>query len=171
MTAMTHKCPDCQVPLRTESFEGLSIEECPQCAGIWILDQDLKRLEAEGAAELERLDAAGKPSRTPSPAPSTRPCPACNLIMERFHFAYNTPVVLDRCTLCEGLWIDDGELTGMAAVLHAEEHPEHDPATAKAEAALVMARFEMEHERTMDRYRMITKICRGLSWRMWWYWL
>ena len=115
---MIRTCPVCRIGLVDQKFDGVNFAECPQCAGVWILEEELKRLESVGVDELKRLDAMERPmSVPPPPASSVFACPSCGGAMEQFHFLYNTPIMLHRCQPCGGLWIEDGEMAQMATMI------------------------------------------------------
>ena len=53
------KCPVCDVPLSISSREGVEIDFCPQCRGVW-LDR----------GELDKIVDRAATSLAPSPAPT-----------------------------------------------------------------------------------------------------
>lgn len=178
---MKHGCPDCRVPLVEKSYDQIVFKECPECAGLWILEKDLSTIEARDPHALAVIDSLDKPSKEPVYRSSARPCPECGLLMERFRFNRNTPIILDRCMCCEGIWVDDGELAQMASVLTppVQQSPTpmystaEDLALKKAKAAELMAQFTAEHEARMARYRMFSALCGGLDRRRrnsLWFW-
>lgn len=167
---MTHGCPDCRLPLVDKTYNQVSFRECPECTGLWILEKDLTSIEAEDAHALAIVDSLDRPTKDPVYNSGARPCPACGLLMERFRFLQSTSIILDRCVCCEGIWADDGELAQMARVLDiAPPTPPEHLALTQAKAEELMARFTAEHEARMARYEMITKACRAMSHRAWWY--
>ena len=61
------KCPACDVPLSMTDRQGIEIDYCPQCRGVWLDRGELdKIIERTGAVE-----AASRPA-APAPAPPTR---------------------------------------------------------------------------------------------------
>jgi len=47
----------------------------------------------------------------PAIAPETLECPRCNIALRRFHDPQLPPdVIIDRCRLCEGMWVNAGSL-------------------------------------------------------------
>jgi Zn-finger nucleic acid-binding protein len=174
---MVHSCPTCKVPLKDQAFDGVAFAECPECAGVYIHEEDLRKLETQSVHELDKLDMANVALHPAGSASDVLACPQCDKPMEQFHFLIDGPVLLHRCNACEGLWIEHGKLTQMAAAIEAAHSPatpeerialNHSAPTAaapRAESAAEM-QFDREHERTMARYRGITAVCRGLSTRM-----
>ena len=56
------KCPVCDVPLSISSREGVEIDFCPQCRGVW-LDR----------GELDKVIERASASLAPAPAPARSP--------------------------------------------------------------------------------------------------
>lgn len=161
---MAHICPDCGIQLVHKVLDAIGYEECEQCAGIWVTELALKCFEDKGADELARLDDANRPARVVD-HPMTRACPECKRPMQRFAFPAAPPVELDRCELCEGLWIDDGELFRMAEAIEIANRPAA-PQPTRLDPDAVLAAFAMEHDRAMARNRMIGMLCKGMSIRV-----
>jgi Zn-finger nucleic acid-binding protein len=151
---MSDSCPVCRISLRDREFLNISFRECPQCAGIWLFKEALSSIQNEDARNLAVMEsmASGIPSAKPS---VVRECPSCGLAMERFRYLIHTPIALDRCNSCKGLWIDDGELMQMAEALTQEvQQPagiDCDP-ELEARKRVTIALFTTQHEREMARY-------------------
>ena len=64
------KCPACDVPLSMTDRQGIEIDYCPQCRGVWLDRGELdKIIERTGAAE-----AASRPAvAAPQPPRQDRP--------------------------------------------------------------------------------------------------
>ena len=144
---MALSCPDCGNTLTVERYSGVEIEDCGKCGGIWLDAGELKRLLDDPAA-LRAAESENVPSvtREESANPDRR-CPKCNAVLESFHYAYHTPVVLDSCISCSGIWVQDGELANIEEYLRREKRPlsEHE------QAAIGAAESIAEHDRFIDR--------------------
>ncbi len=82
------------------------VDQCRSCGGIWF---DRKELEVI-------MDLAAQDLSIPSGAEETkRTCPRDfeNLVTFRYP---QTEVMVDMCRVCEGLWLDGGELTEIRKV-------------------------------------------------------
>jgi len=100
-------CPACKVPLIVAERDGLELDVCLQCHGMWLDAGELallaekfgRRLEAGGQAGLVKAQVEESP----------RPCPRCD---KRMHKAWlgKPRVLLDSCPAGHGLWFDAGEL-------------------------------------------------------------
>ena len=49
-------CPHCRTPLETRSTDGVEIDECPSCQGIWFDADELRRVKDEADPDLRWLD-------------------------------------------------------------------------------------------------------------------
>ncbi len=59
-------CPVCRVPLAMSDRQGIEIDYCPQCRGVWLDRGELDKI-------IERSAPAAQPA--PQPAPQTPPPP------------------------------------------------------------------------------------------------
>lgn len=77
-------------------FQEVDLDVCPGCAGIWF---DL--------GELEEILGTKAPSAR-DPGLTTRKCPRCAFRLKPYRMAKGVEV--DKCTGCEGVYLDAGEL-------------------------------------------------------------
>ncbi|MEP9377580.1 zf-TFIIB domain-containing protein [Aquabacter sp. CN5-332] len=64
-------CPVCKLPLVMSERQGVEIDYCPQCRGVW-----LDRGELDKIIERSGREAASQPQAQPQPAPAYQPQPA-----------------------------------------------------------------------------------------------
>lgn len=100
--------------MRKRQYEGVTIDECGQCASVWLdrgeLGPILDTRDAEFTIErralyFERLRSGVRRGDAPP-----RACPVCGVEMQVFNYGGNSGVFLDRCPDKHGLWLDPGEL-------------------------------------------------------------
>jgi len=61
------KCPNCNVPLIMSERQGIEIDYCPQCRGVWLDRGELDKIIERSAAEpMGNQPPAGNPF---NPAP------------------------------------------------------------------------------------------------------
>ena len=108
-------CPRCSAALRTEFYEGVEVDRCAGCQGIWLDNQELKPIldrrevifsEAEIAAVQGVNEQVSREDRSNTDGP---PCPVCGALMNEYTYMYDSGIVLDQCTE-HGVWFDAGEL-------------------------------------------------------------
>jgi len=167
---MDNYCPVCKIPLAGKNYDGVKYLECSQCAGIWIYDDDLKRLESENVQDLNTIDSMNVPMHPVGSPVDLLACPECGNDLVQFHFLMEGPIILHRCDPCKGLWIGDGELVQMAAAIKAANLPPTPAEIHSAANAATEAQFDQEHAATMARCHMISNVCRQLSTRVGYGW-
>ncbi len=58
-------CPTCRVNLTMSERQGIEIDYCPQCRGVWLDRGELDKI-------IERSEGAGAPPRQAAPQPQYR---------------------------------------------------------------------------------------------------
>ncbi len=111
------KCPVCKEELlQPATLEtNLPIHRCEKCAGLWLRSNDyLAWLKTHGPA------LAPKGAETTSvptwDLPTLKLCPDCKRIMLRFKVLPNVDFYLDRCSHCNGVWLDKNEWDVLVAL-------------------------------------------------------
>ena len=100
------QCPKCQNRLHERPLRetGVKVDVCPSCRGLWFEIGELQR-------HLDTVEGKFVP---PADARvSRRPCPACRVQMTAFEYL-GTGVDVDFCESCRGVWLDVGEIKGLA---------------------------------------------------------
>ena len=103
--AMQRPCPRDRSPLAPRKLEGVTVDECPKCAGVFFDAAELGRVtgDKELAAYLAQVHGQ---------ATSPMVCPGCGGLMDLDKVA---DVEVDHCTSCHGVWLDAGEMDRIAA--------------------------------------------------------
>ncbi len=103
-------CPVDSHKLITIDIEDILIEYCPECYGIWF---DLGELEKLLNRKLNKKINKNKlfldRTVTEDVNKMLKKCPVCrkNMIIKK---DYNADVFIDICSICNGIWLDTGEL-------------------------------------------------------------
>jgi Zn-finger nucleic acid-binding protein len=110
------KCPRDATELRTESYRGIEVFQCPECNGRWLENDELGELEATVADEEERLGTIEY-----AQTESELLCIVCSRRMVAFNYrAYN--LQLDTCEELHGYWLDAGEENRVRDILKERVH-------------------------------------------------
>lgn len=109
---MLKDCPRCYRILVEEEFEGVRVDACPGCGGIWFDEGELPRLAQAGAGALRRLDDRHTDTGFYTRRSQAR-CPTCRAPLTEFTLPHAPDVKLDGCQTCRGIWIDEGELADL----------------------------------------------------------
>lgn len=167
---MSRICPDCQSPLQAKGYEGVTIDVCAACAGIFFDEGEVAQVMAKGLSAMEELDAeiapAGSIELSTSIEPTkgvARKCPNCSTGMDKFRYMYSSDVVLDECKKCGGIWVEDGELRRMREVVAAHRKPPSRP-EARRVAVMSAAGAAAPEERGFSlRIRRVQDFLRGVG--------
>jgi Zn-finger nucleic acid-binding protein len=109
-------CPNCKRPLKLTSYEGIGIETCEACGGAWLDAPELGKIVALRQvkfSENERQSiakAAAIRGVVLSSVDRNLVCPKCGGTTDPVNFGGDTGIIIDRCTKCQGMWLDKGEL-------------------------------------------------------------
>ena len=110
------KCPDCGVDLAQAKRDGVEMEICPSCQGMWLTSQELVQLEDE----VFDFGDDEKGSLMLGSQPSTRKCPQCGKAMKTFQYRLYD-LDLDFCEDQHGYWLDAGEDKRVLDLMKKEE--------------------------------------------------
>jgi Zn-finger nucleic acid-binding protein len=102
MNQPTLTCPRDGTLLSDDRVQGVHVDRCATCRGIWLDPHELDELEAAGVDEDTRRGTVEFAQR-----PSELSCPVCGRAMRAFNYrAHN--VELEICDE-HGYWLDHGE--------------------------------------------------------------
>lgn len=112
MTTTEPCCPRCSTPLSRLRIGGADTDVCESCGGLWLDRLELARFEDPQSAFGDALVAHLSQFPPALMDPSTRlRCPRHpEVVMLRRAFSRSSPVQIDECPECGGLWLDTDEL-------------------------------------------------------------
>jgi len=118
-------CPNCRIPLRRDSYEGVPLDRCPACRGCYVTPDKMSRVLAREEyafpESVKRLAKAipGLRSRTravkrfgsrPYERLKERQCPQCGAAVVRKFYTEAYLVEVEQCWVCGLTWLDKHEL-------------------------------------------------------------
>ena len=114
------RCPRCSQGLVETTYEGVKVDLCASCKGIWLDQGELKPiLDAQilqfDAATLERGRAGPKMGIPDAEKQSIEACPKCSKPMAAMNFGANSGIIVDVCS-GHGMWLDRQELETIQAI-------------------------------------------------------
>jgi Zn-finger nucleic acid-binding protein len=122
------QCPKDKSAMRTIPVQNSTFDTCDTCGGVWFDEEELKKTARAFAwgipAQVEELTPIIKENDVPDAEVKTDlpygegvTCPVDGNTTERFIYAGDSRIVLDRCPSCNGTWFDGDELVRMAGYL------------------------------------------------------
>jgi uncharacterized protein len=113
-------CAACHGPMIRFGAQGMTLDGCSRCGGLWLDKGELGSLLQLPRAALKMVEqqlrggtpAAGGPGAASRALdrPAALPCPACHRLMHEHPYALQSGVRIDQCYECRGVWLDAGEL-------------------------------------------------------------
>ena len=140
-------CPRCGGPaLGPAETDGVLLQGCAGCGGIWVDDGSSRRLIAAPSAQAAQLaSVASQNARQQVDTSSTVACPVCRKTMRHQDFP-NARLRLDVCD-AHGSWFDRGELAALVELLHAQKNKQ-----AELQRAIASAELEGDLRQIKDLY-------------------
>ena len=101
-------CPNYNEPLIVLDWQGVEIDMCASCGGVWLDAGELEFIGEKAGADTG--DLTGMLERARRGDLTKRPCPRCGRKLRALHACEDEPVELDHCPRGHGIWFDRGEL-------------------------------------------------------------
>ena len=116
-------CPVCRATMRATDLQGVVVDGCPRCGGVWLDYAELQRLAQKGAPALAEAEAAFSAAPQSHGGGWRRRCPVCGVPLREFEFSNLAGLRLDGCDQCKGIWADEGEMAELARRLTGGSSP------------------------------------------------
>ena len=114
------KCPKCSAELFTFTIDGIALEQCKECEGMWFDKNELRQVKDHADSDLNWLDfEIWEHTDKFKMKEQKYHCPKCNEKMEVLDYD-NTNVEINFCKKCEGVWIDKGGVQKLIDALEEE---------------------------------------------------
>ena len=108
------RCPKCRSDMEQIMIDGMEVDRCSSCHGLWFDDGELSKLSnKEAAAALDIGDVVT--GKKQNEIEHYR-CPRCAGPMNRLVDPAQTHIWFEQCGSCRGSFFDAGELTDLATV-------------------------------------------------------
>lgn len=113
-------CPRCREPMVAFELEGIEIDQCLECRGVWLDGGELETITERAGVDAGPLTQAVH-QQTKRGRRTDLKCPRCGRRMLAIELGDAQPVELDRCPLEHGLWFDAGEMGQLIEQFHQGE--------------------------------------------------
>jgi len=100
-------CPKCQAAMETVSYEGIEVQRCTSCKGLWFAALEAEHLKnMKGSESIDTGDPAkGRSMNTINKIL----CPECATPMIQMVDMDHPDLHFESCKVCYGLFFDAGE--------------------------------------------------------------
>ncbi|MEM7622173.1 MAG: zf-TFIIB domain-containing protein [Planctomycetota bacterium] len=109
------RCPRDGEPMRRWTLEGIQVDRCVECAGIWLDAGELEQLldlHRSSKADIGRLDHGM--GEEPLVERDPRLCPRDGSPLRAVTDARQSHITYDACPACRGMFFDTGELADLS---------------------------------------------------------
>lgn len=114
------ECPKCTQELFTFEIDGIELEQCKNCEGIWFDKNELDQIKDKADSDLNWMDVElWKHPDKFKLGLNKYTCPKCGDKMEVLDYD-NTNIEINYCKSCEGVWLNKGGLQNLIDVLEEE---------------------------------------------------
>lgn len=107
-------CPKCDCELEIVVVKDVKLEICSSCDGIWFDYEELYKIVRIPEEELRGTDIEKSLEKNHENDPDDNgfhiTCPKCGDPMEIQTYCCDSGVKMDKCSRCNGIWLDDGEI-------------------------------------------------------------
>jgi uncharacterized protein len=100
-------CPKCQSPMEAVTFEGVTVDRCTGCKGIWFDAHEqnvLKKVKGAEAIDVGNIQTGRKMDQI-----TDVQCPRCQTPMTQMEDVDQHHITFEMCTGCQGVFLDAGE--------------------------------------------------------------
>ncbi len=112
-------CPVCRIPLVGFELEGIELDRCVDCRGIWLDPGELEAIAEAAGVPPGGLTAALRASA--GKKHGERKCPRCGRRLKTVRIGPQNSMEIDHCPRGDGLWFDHGEMDLLIASFDAGE--------------------------------------------------
>lgn len=102
-------CPKCKSVMKTISFEGIEVDRCVTCKGIWFDNmehEDLKKMKGSESIDTGDFATGDEYNKI-----DDIDCPKCNVKMIKLVDPKQSHIWYESCHICSGVFFDAGEFT------------------------------------------------------------
>jgi Zn-finger nucleic acid-binding protein len=138
--------------MHVETVDGVNLDVCPNCAGIWFDAEELHTLLARDPLALSELEDKTVPQVGQKLAgPSPWLCPNNQIPLQQYQYLYDSPVVLHACPQCGGFFVEEDELGKMQQWLDQSRKP----MTPDEKASIAVGEAAIAHDKEMRRQQKL----------------
>ncbi|MBN1799833.1 MAG: zf-TFIIB domain-containing protein [Spirochaetales bacterium] len=103
------RCPKCDSEMEKVEYEGVKIERCKKCKGIWFDAFEKDELKAKPGSES--VDSGDKETGKAYNKKKQVNCPKCLTPLTRKADVRQKHIIYEYCDTCHGVFFDAGEFT------------------------------------------------------------
>jgi Zn-finger nucleic acid-binding protein len=106
-SATSLECPKCHSPMELVTYEGITIDRCTRCCGMWFDANEQKALKEQKGSEA--VDVGDPQMGRKMDKITDINCPRCGVAMIRMVHVDQQSTDYEACPNCYGIFLDAGE--------------------------------------------------------------
>lgn len=120
-------CPVDDFTLVQETYEGVTIDRCPHCHGVWLDKGELEAIQKNQADDFRGVpdDAmdfvTGAMAMAKAESEKTLSCVKCDDDLVKREYSFTSQVMIDNCPNGHGMWLDKSELSRLEKFYEEEQ--------------------------------------------------
>ena len=103
------KCPKCANAMEKISHQGIEVDRCVSCSGLWFDTLEHENLSKLSGAEV--IDTGSANLGKSHDANDRISCPVCNVPLINMVVSGQPHINYEACTVCYGVFFDAGEFS------------------------------------------------------------
>ena len=107
------KCPKCSGEMVLVSYDGIKIDRCGSCGGLWFQPDELRALRNDIWMADYILDSGDKSVGKAANKMKDIACPECGVTMTQEFDAEQPHITYESCPNSHGTFLDAGEFTDL----------------------------------------------------------
>lgn len=116
------KCTNCKGEFSKVDFGDIIVMNCNGCGAFYVKEEQFKELTKE-PEKYAGLLTEPEYSRYEEENKKKKKCPECQKTMEKHNFAWDSDILVDVCSTCKSVWLDQGEISKLAEYMGTHHEP------------------------------------------------
>jgi len=111
-------CPVCRTDALIVEYKNIELDICPNCQGIWFDSGELELLlESTNLGDYRTYLEGIINNPEVKTSEKKHKCPICRRKMKKSHIDEDNKILVDICSVGDGIWFDGGEVQGLVESL------------------------------------------------------
>ncbi len=106
-------CPKCSGEMELVSYDGIKVDRCTSCGGLWFQPEELRALRDDIWMADYIIDSGDKNAGRKANANKEIDCPQCGKLMQHEADAEQKHITYESCPDGHGTFLDAGEFTDL----------------------------------------------------------
>ncbi len=121
------KCPVDDFTLVQETYEGVTIDRCSHCGGVWLDAGELETIQANQDSDFRGVPdnamdfVTGAMGMAKAEAEKALSCVKCDDELVKREYSFTSQIMIDNCPKGHGMWLDKNELARLEKFYEEEQ--------------------------------------------------